>query len=273
MQLAADFFSNTLFFRSTNNNGATAWSQILHSGNYNNYSPTLTGGGASGTWGINVSGNAATATTATNASQLGGIAASSYVTSGSSPTFAGITSRTINLNRSAGGATGIKYYSSGFKAWQDYMAPVGGGQGVDGDLTAPSGTHVTSWGLRSFIENTAGYGWTWESGVSASTAPSIIAELSSVNGDFRTIGQMTATQFNGALNGNAATATSASQLGGIAASSYVTSGSNPTFAETYNNGWFRNNNGLTGLYNQANGNHIYSEEPGFWTMTSAGNLT
>lgn len=37
---------------------------ILHSGNYNSYVPTLTGTGASGTWGINISGNAATATNA-----------------------------------------------------------------------------------------------------------------------------------------------------------------------------------------------------------------
>lgn len=35
---------------------------IIHSGNYNSYTPTLTGTGASGTWGISVSGNAATAT-------------------------------------------------------------------------------------------------------------------------------------------------------------------------------------------------------------------
>lgn len=34
---------------------------ILDSGNYTSYSPTLTGGGASGTWGINVTGNASTA--------------------------------------------------------------------------------------------------------------------------------------------------------------------------------------------------------------------
>ena len=33
----------------------------IHSGNYNSYSPSLTGTGASGTWGINISGNAATA--------------------------------------------------------------------------------------------------------------------------------------------------------------------------------------------------------------------
>lgn len=35
---------------------------VLHSGNYNSYAPTLTGTGASGTWGINISGTAGTAT-------------------------------------------------------------------------------------------------------------------------------------------------------------------------------------------------------------------
>lgn len=38
---------------------------ILHAGNYNDYAPTKTGGGASGSWGISITGNAATATTAT----------------------------------------------------------------------------------------------------------------------------------------------------------------------------------------------------------------
>lgn len=40
--------------------------RILHSGNYNSYAPTLTGTGASGTWGISITGNAATATSASN---------------------------------------------------------------------------------------------------------------------------------------------------------------------------------------------------------------
>ena len=40
--------------------------QVLHAGNYTSYSPTLTGGSASGTWGISITGNAATATTAVN---------------------------------------------------------------------------------------------------------------------------------------------------------------------------------------------------------------
>lgn len=37
------------------------WVSILDSTNYNSYAPTKTGGGASGTWGINISGNAASA--------------------------------------------------------------------------------------------------------------------------------------------------------------------------------------------------------------------
>jgi hypothetical protein len=35
--------------------------QVLHAGNYTSYSPSLTGSGASGTWGISISGNASTA--------------------------------------------------------------------------------------------------------------------------------------------------------------------------------------------------------------------
>jgi hypothetical protein len=42
--------------------------QSLHSGNFTSYAPSLTGGGASGTWAISISGNAATATSATSAS-------------------------------------------------------------------------------------------------------------------------------------------------------------------------------------------------------------
>jgi hypothetical protein len=38
------------------------YNEVLRTDNYNSYSPTLTGGSASGTWGISITGNAATAT-------------------------------------------------------------------------------------------------------------------------------------------------------------------------------------------------------------------
>lgn len=45
------------------------WYKVLHSSNYTDYTVTKTGSGASGTWGINISGNA---DTATNADKLDG---------------------------------------------------------------------------------------------------------------------------------------------------------------------------------------------------------
>lgn len=44
-----------------NNIAYTFGDTVLHSGNYNTYAPTKTGTGASGTWGISITGNAATA--------------------------------------------------------------------------------------------------------------------------------------------------------------------------------------------------------------------
>jgi hypothetical protein len=53
-----------------------AGNQVLHAGNYNSYSPTLTGTGASGTWGISISGTAANATNINSTQGLLGYAGS-----------------------------------------------------------------------------------------------------------------------------------------------------------------------------------------------------
>jgi hypothetical protein len=56
--------SGTMFYRSFNAtpiNTSQGWQTIITSSNYNSYSPTLTGGGASGTWGISISGSAGSA--------------------------------------------------------------------------------------------------------------------------------------------------------------------------------------------------------------------
>lgn len=53
--------NDIMAIRSRSNAGVwTSWKTVLHSSNYNSYSPTLTGTGASGTWGINITGNSAT---------------------------------------------------------------------------------------------------------------------------------------------------------------------------------------------------------------------
>lgn len=51
-----------LQWRQIVNSKATNWRILLDTANFNTYAPTLTGGGASGTWGISITGNAASAT-------------------------------------------------------------------------------------------------------------------------------------------------------------------------------------------------------------------
>ena len=44
--------------------------------------------------------------------------------------------------------------------------------------------------------------------------------------------------------------------------------SGPTFANVYNNGWFRSNDSGDGLYNQATNQHWYSDSANYWNMGS-----
>lgn len=62
---------NRLFFRNISDKDVwTPWYTLIHSDNYNAYAPKLDGTGASGTWGISITGNAATAS---NASAVNGV--------------------------------------------------------------------------------------------------------------------------------------------------------------------------------------------------------
>lgn len=54
--------ANEMLFYTSNGSGYnSAWTRVLTHRNYTNYTVTKTGGGASGTWGISITGNAATA--------------------------------------------------------------------------------------------------------------------------------------------------------------------------------------------------------------------
>ena len=71
----------------------SAWRRQLDSSNYNSYSPTLTGGGASGTWSISINGTASSASTAISANSAAALSTNLPVsrlnsgTSASSSTF------------------------------------------------------------------------------------------------------------------------------------------------------------------------------------------
>jgi hypothetical protein len=72
-QLVIDYDTGNLYSRgiytpgsvSTGTPSYSSWKTMLHSGNYTTYSPSLTGTGASGTWGIGISGNAGTVSSIT----------------------------------------------------------------------------------------------------------------------------------------------------------------------------------------------------------------
>jgi len=86
-----------------------AGNQVLHAGNYNSYSPTLTGTGASGTWGISITGSAGSLSDTTNyIYNRGSIADTSIDTATANGfwlrTFTGASASTLVWN--AGGSTG-----------------------------------------------------------------------------------------------------------------------------------------------------------------------
>lgn len=84
-------------------NTTQAWKTLLDSDNYNTYAPTKTGTGASGTWGISITGNAATATALTTSA---GSATTPIYFSGGKPVAAtAYASASVNYATSAGTAT------------------------------------------------------------------------------------------------------------------------------------------------------------------------
>ena len=70
--LAVPFNSNSLYWKTVRKGTVTYdhWIKVLDSLNYNEFAPTKTGVGASGTWNISISGNAATASKWTTARTL-----------------------------------------------------------------------------------------------------------------------------------------------------------------------------------------------------------
>lgn len=85
---------NLIYYRTYNSTSWSAWSTNIDSSNYNSYAPTKTGTGASGTWGISVTGNAATATKLATARSING---TNFDGSGSITTATWGTARNITI--------------------------------------------------------------------------------------------------------------------------------------------------------------------------------
>lgn len=102
--------ANEMLFYTSNGSGYTsAWTRVLTHRNYTNYTVTKTGGGASGTWGISITGSAAkVANTLTFAA--GAFAAKTY--NGSAAVTVNIPTHTSHLTNNSGFWTGTRYWAN-----------------------------------------------------------------------------------------------------------------------------------------------------------------
>lgn len=66
-QINGDFRTGQIAIRGKNSGTWQSWRTVLDSGNYTSYAPSLTGSGASGTWGIAITGNAGNTSSISNA--------------------------------------------------------------------------------------------------------------------------------------------------------------------------------------------------------------
>lgn len=98
-----------LFYTSNGSDYISAWTRVLTHRNYTNYTVTKTGGGASGTWGISITGTAAkVANTLTFAA--GAFAAKTY--NGSAAVTVNIPTHTSHLTNNSGFWTGTRYWAN-----------------------------------------------------------------------------------------------------------------------------------------------------------------
>lgn len=145
--------SGSVYHRGGNASGwAGSWRQFLDTGNYNSYVPTKTGGGASGTWGINITGKATTAGTADVASSVAwsnvsGRPSSLPANGGNSTTVNG---HTVNSNVPANAKFTDTTYAIATTSANGLMSKdmVTKLNGIASGATAVTSTTVSNWGFK-----------------------------------------------------------------------------------------------------------------------------
>jgi hypothetical protein len=138
--------------------GAVAYT-LLHSGNYNAYSPTLTGTGASGNWGINVTGTSSNITSFTINQNLG---------TTNTPTFSGLSVSNGASFATTSGSVGIANSSPLTRL---HVGAVAGAGGIDGNMTLSAGTNMI------YQVATSGAALTWNANTNGSFSNTVMAQL------------------------------------------------------------------------------------------------
>jgi len=284
---------------------------VLNAGNYASYSPTLTGYGASGTWGIDISGASnRTYRAIIEDTRSGQRTPNDYEDYRTSWEF---------TNQIASGwrtAMTMQGWHDGYAAWQ-IIGPADTSanetwylrSGVNttwnplrtiihsGNIGAQSVTYADNAGLlnalSSYVWNNASAASDYHNGISASFVSSaqgfpsygsvmtvrtysgamgtlqLYTPYSPTYGGYR-LGYRSSNYDTGTWDGWKYLLNSVNDPYAYNMNQNVRTDSQPTFADVYTSGWFRNSNNNQGLYSQANNVHFYSSTDGYWNMGAGG---
>lgn len=242
-----------LFYTSNGSSYTSAWTRVLTHRNYTNYTVTKTGGGARGTWGISITGNAATATTA------------QYLASNSRMDYGWNGLNYFNINGTAG--TAVKANNTPTTAWWHILRfNYANSSGYYTDLAVP------------FNANSLYYKRVAAGALANGKWVRILDELNytsyvnPANTLTFSAGKFSSKTYNGssAITVNVPTHTShltndsgfwtgTRYWANIAVSTSSSTSTSPTFSTAYTSNWFRST-GSTGWYSQTYGGGWYMSD-------------
>lgn len=185
-QIYGDYRTGQIAVRGKQSNAWQNWRAVLDSGNYTSYAPSLTGTGASGTWGINVTGSSA------SSPLLSGLGSYVWLASTLPSGYnMGIQSSFVQGAdgwHSYGSVLTMKTYSGGGGSLQMYVpySPTYGGTGLQvrfGNYDTSSGNSWTGWKTLLASDNYNSYSPTLTgTGASGTWAINITGDASTLDG-------------------------------------------------------------------------------------------
>tara|TARA_B100000941_G_scaffold25786_1_gene15425 strand:- start:1334 stop:3586 length:2253 start_codon:yes stop_codon:yes gene_type:complete len=145
--------------------------------------------------------------------------------------------------------------------------------GTDSTLTFNFATNTLS--ATNFSGNGSGLSSLNASNISSGTinaarVPTLNQNTTGSAATLTTARTINGVSFNGSANITTLTAGTGVSVSGtqVSIGQAVASSDAPTFANIYNDGWFRSNDSGDGLYNQATNQHWYSDSANYWNMGS-----
>ena len=145
-QIYGDYRTGQIAVRGNNSGTWQGWRIVLDSSNYSSYAPTLTGTGASGTWGISITGNAGSLQGYTLGTQPSGIVqrdSSGYIANSYFYTSGGGSERNASGMGYFSGHNSSDYYIRSYTAQAAATALSGSTMNINGSSTSCSGNAAT----------------------------------------------------------------------------------------------------------------------------------